>query len=77
MKEDNLCWFWTFLAVSYIGLWLVITFGFWGGNPEGCFTKIEKLQTKINEQDKRIKTLEWQVANLMTLEIIPERKRRR
>lgn len=47
MKKDNLAGFWTLLIVLFI-LWnFVIAFGIWGGIPEGCFVKIEKLQEQI------------------------------
>ena len=81
MQEDNLCWFWTLLAVSYIGLWLVVLWGLYGGNPQGCFVRIEKLQAQIeakpisidltplidiiNEQDKQIEILRTQVNQIM------------
>ena len=35
------------MGVIFILWQIVILFGFWGGNPEGCFKKIEGLQFQV------------------------------
>lgn len=66
MDEDRLTWFWTFLVVSYIGLWLIVMFGFWGGYPEGCFIKIEKLQKQVEAIEKNYYEHDRQIEILRT-----------
>ncbi len=39
-----------FFIVSYILLWVIVLFGFWGGNPEGVLVKFKNGKKEIDSQ---------------------------
>ncbi len=56
------------LIVAFILSQLVIVFGLWGRQPEGCFLKISKLQAQIT-------TLEKKISEIVISDITPLQKR--
>ena len=58
MKDTILA---TIIGLAVIFWFFAVDFGLWGGNPEGAFAKIKKLQAQVNTQAEQIEVLRTQV----------------